>query len=327
MRIARARTRTRETARTTRLRPILPMPIPTEAARASKPTRLPATATAAATGPAAATDRAPAKGRVPAVAAAPEAEAAAAGQRVRQRRWPCWGGCWRRHVWDQGVAPWLYRRDRIEAPPVQPNAVRILRGPVGRRTRRSSPSISRVARRSSKGTVYQTDDTGRVVATVTLPYTATGLALHRNRGLVAAIPRDGGKILKIDERGMASTILERDRRCCTRSALGFPASRTSWLWPTTSQGGGGHDDRGRHAHGLSARHLAESHAGDVRRGHSRQARRLRHGWLAGRVPLCERRASRRPASRCCRVSAASRRTRGRCGGPRLKSQEPTDQPI
>ena len=62
----------------------------------------------------------------------------------------------------------------------------------------------------STGMVYQTDETGRVTGKVTLPYTATGLALHRNRDLVAALPRDGGKLLKIDTNGKVFTILERD---------------------------------------------------------------------------------------------------------------------
>ena len=64
---------------------------------------------------------------------------------------------------------------------------------------------------TSKGTVYQTDDTGRVVATVSLPFTPTGMGLVRNHALALAIPRDGGKILEIDNNGHVSTILERDR--------------------------------------------------------------------------------------------------------------------
>jgi hypothetical protein len=43
---------------------------------------------------------------------------------------------------------------------------------------------------------------------VNLPNTATGLALHRNQGLIAASPRDG-KVLRIDNAGKVSTILER----------------------------------------------------------------------------------------------------------------------
>ena len=64
---------------------------------------------------------------------------------------------------------------------------------------------------TSKGTVYQTDNTGRVVATVSLPFTPTGMGLVRNHALALAIPRDGGKILEIDNNGHVSTILERDR--------------------------------------------------------------------------------------------------------------------
>ena len=108
------------------------------------------------------------------------------------------------------------------APPVQPNAVKNLAGPGGAPDSSEFSVYITCGTEISKGTVYQTDDTGRVVATVTLPYTATGLALHRNRGLVAAIPRDGGKILKIDERGMVSTILERDRALLHPVRVGVP---------------------------------------------------------------------------------------------------------
>lgn len=63
---------------------------------------------------------------------------------------------------------------------------------------------------ASEGIVYQTDEHGRILGKVKLPYTATGIALHREHGLVLAIPRDGGKIMEIDETGKLSTILEND---------------------------------------------------------------------------------------------------------------------
>jgi hypothetical protein len=63
---------------------------------------------------------------------------------------------------------------------------------------------------TSPGMVYQVCDTGRVMGKVPLPYTATGIALYRNNGLVLAVPRDGGKIMKVDDTGKLSTVLERD---------------------------------------------------------------------------------------------------------------------
>ena len=60
------------------------------------------------------------------------------------------------------------------------------------------------------GRVYQVDDNGRVLGMVNLPYTATGLALHRTHGLVCALPRDGGRLMRIDDTGKVATILEKD---------------------------------------------------------------------------------------------------------------------
>jgi hypothetical protein len=45
---------------------------------------------------------------------------------------------------------------------------------------------------------------------VNLPYTATGLALHRDEGLICAMPRDGGKLVRIDDTGKVGTVLEKD---------------------------------------------------------------------------------------------------------------------
>lgn len=61
------------------------------------------------------------------------------------------------------------------------------------------------------GKVYQLNEHGRVLGWVNLPYTATGMALHRTHGLVLAVPRDGGKIMRIDETGKLSTVLEKDK--------------------------------------------------------------------------------------------------------------------
>jgi hypothetical protein len=60
------------------------------------------------------------------------------------------------------------------------------------------------------GKVYQVDDDGRVLGVVKLPYAPTGMALHRTHGLVVALPRDGGKIMRIDESGKVSTLLEKN---------------------------------------------------------------------------------------------------------------------
>ena len=64
---------------------------------------------------------------------------------------------------------------------------------------------------TSDGKVYQVDENGRVLGWVNLPYTATGMALHRTNGLVVAIPRDGGKIMRIDDTGKLATIIEKDK--------------------------------------------------------------------------------------------------------------------
>jgi len=60
------------------------------------------------------------------------------------------------------------------------------------------------------GKVYQVTDTGRVLGIVNLPFTPTGLALHRQHGLIATTPRDGGKIVRIDDTGKVATIIEKD---------------------------------------------------------------------------------------------------------------------
>ena len=63
---------------------------------------------------------------------------------------------------------------------------------------------------SGPGKVYQVDENGRVLGIVNLPYTATGMALHREHGLVLSLPRDGGKIMKIDDTGKLSMLWEKD---------------------------------------------------------------------------------------------------------------------
>jgi len=60
------------------------------------------------------------------------------------------------------------------------------------------------------GKVYQVDENGRVLGWVNTPFTPTGMALHRTHGLVLAMPRDGGHLMRIDETGKLSTVLEKD---------------------------------------------------------------------------------------------------------------------
>jgi hypothetical protein len=66
---------------------------------------------------------------------------------------------------------------------------------------------------SGPGQVFQVSlrhEHGSVLGIVNLPFAATGLALHREHGLVAAVPRDGGKLMRIDDTGKVETILEND---------------------------------------------------------------------------------------------------------------------
>lgn len=58
------------------------------------------------------------------------------------------------------------------------------------------------------GKIYQVNDAGRVLGVVKLPYQATGLALHRNDGLIAVTPRDRGKIYRVDDKGILSVVME-----------------------------------------------------------------------------------------------------------------------
>lgn len=61
------------------------------------------------------------------------------------------------------------------------------------------------------GKVYQVNEHGRILGWVNLPHTPSSIALHRENGLVVSLPRDGGKIVKIDDTGKAETILEKDK--------------------------------------------------------------------------------------------------------------------
>jgi hypothetical protein len=61
------------------------------------------------------------------------------------------------------------------------------------------------------GKVYQVNgQDGQVMGKANLPQTPTGIDMYRDHGVVVAIPRDGGKIMEIDDTGKQSTILEKD---------------------------------------------------------------------------------------------------------------------
>jgi hypothetical protein len=75
-----------------------------------------------------------------------------------------------------------------------------------------------VGTETSPGKVYQVGEDRQVFGKVNLQYTATGMAVHKSQGLVLAVPRDGGKLMRIDPTGKASILLEKD------SALQHPVS-------------------------------------------------------------------------------------------------------
>jgi len=62
------------------------------------------------------------------------------------------------------------------------------------------------------GKVYQLDENGRVLGWVNLPFTPSGIALHREKGLVVSLPRDGGRLMYIDDTGKTSTLVEKDKK-------------------------------------------------------------------------------------------------------------------
>jgi len=61
------------------------------------------------------------------------------------------------------------------------------------------------------GKVYQVNEHGRVLGWINLPHTPSSIALHRDNGLVVALPRDGGKLVRIDDTGKTETFLEKDK--------------------------------------------------------------------------------------------------------------------
>ena len=99
---------------------------------------------------------------------------------------------------------------------------------------------------SSTGKVYQVDDKGRVLGIVNLRYTATGIALHRVHGVIVSIPRDGGKLLRIDDTGKVLPVLSNDQQVIHPVDVACPADSDTVLiaddlrgslFATTSAGG------------------------------------------------------------------------------------------
>jgi len=62
------------------------------------------------------------------------------------------------------------------------------------------------------GKVYQLDENGRVLGWVNLPFAPSSIALHRDKGLVVSLPRDGGRIMHIDDTGKITTLLEKEKK-------------------------------------------------------------------------------------------------------------------
>ena len=63
----------------------------------------------------------------------------------------------------------------------------------------------------NSGKVYQVKGTdGTVMGVENFNQPVTGVSMYRDIGVVVTLPRDGGKIVKIDDTGKQSTILEED---------------------------------------------------------------------------------------------------------------------
>lgn len=76
---------------------------------------------------------------------------------------------------------------------------------------------------NTEGKIYQVNEHGRVLGMVNLPYTATGMAMHKDNGLVCVSPRDGGKVYRIDDSAKVTTVLENDENVVhpTDVAMGY----------------------------------------------------------------------------------------------------------
>lgn len=59
------------------------------------------------------------------------------------------------------------------------------------------------------GKVYQVNEHGRILGWINVPSAPTGIALHRDNGVVVALPRNGGKVIRINEAGKQNVLLEK----------------------------------------------------------------------------------------------------------------------
>ena len=59
------------------------------------------------------------------------------------------------------------------------------------------------------GKVYQVNEHGRILGWINVSSAPTGIALHRDNGLVIALPRNGGKVIRISETGRQNVLLEK----------------------------------------------------------------------------------------------------------------------
>ena len=83
------------------------------------------------------------------------------------------------------------------------------------------------------GQVFQVDYHGSVIGRIDLPLAGTGIALERDKALVLAVPRDGGRILRIDNVARVSTLLENSKSSFTRSTWPWPPAPTP-CWSATT---------------------------------------------------------------------------------------------
>lgn len=79
------------------------------------------------------------------------------------------------------------------------------------------------------GKVYQVNEHGRILGWVNLPSAPTGIALHRDKGLVVTLPRNGGKVIRIGDNGKWNTILEKQRDLVHPIDVGIAAGSDSIL--------------------------------------------------------------------------------------------------
>lgn len=80
---------------------------------------------------------------------------------------------------------------------------------------------------NSEGKVYQVDEQGRILGVVNLPETATGIAMHRDYGLICVVPNGGGKVYRIDDGGKVELILEKDEKMLHPVDVAVPVNSDS----------------------------------------------------------------------------------------------------